>query len=201
MKRVFGLVLISVTLALAAPPAKTKPPSVASQKGPKNQTSASGSSKTSSRRAVSTARTGYTRTAKGRQKKGGQTSASRTHASSSSYQQHPEEDRYREIQQSLVEKGYFKGEVNGKWGADSVDALKRFQTDRKFPDIYTDGKINSLSLIGLGLGPKHEGVSASAPPAAPAAMDPVSQAPASPAIIIPASQLPSSPPSAAPPRP
>jgi peptidoglycan hydrolase-like protein with peptidoglycan-binding domain len=69
------------------------------------------------------------------------------------YQTHPTADRYKEIQQSLADKGYFKGEVNGTWGDDSTDALKRFQSDHKLAD---DGKINSLSLIELGLGPKHD---------------------------------------------
>jgi peptidoglycan hydrolase-like protein with peptidoglycan-binding domain len=67
---------------------------------------------------------------------------------------HPDPQRYQEIQKALAERGYFKGEANGQWGDDSVDALKRFQADQKLPD---DGKINSLSLIGLGLGPKHNG--------------------------------------------
>jgi Putative peptidoglycan binding domain len=71
-----------------------------------------------------------------------------------SYQLHPDPQRYEEIQKALAERGYFKGEANGQWGDDSVDALKRFQADQKLPD---DGKINSLSLIGLGLGPKHNG--------------------------------------------
>jgi peptidoglycan hydrolase-like protein with peptidoglycan-binding domain len=70
-----------------------------------------------------------------------------------SYQTHPTPERYKEIQQSLADKGYFKGEVNGVWGADSTEALKRFQSDHKLSD---DGKITSLSLIQLGLGPKHE---------------------------------------------
>lgn len=73
-----------------------------------------------------------------------------------SYQLHPDPQRYQEIQKVLADKGYFKGEVNGQWGDDSVDALKRFQADKKLPN---DGKINSLSLIGLGLGPKHNGSS------------------------------------------
>jgi peptidoglycan hydrolase-like protein with peptidoglycan-binding domain len=73
-----------------------------------------------------------------------------------SYQLHPSQERYGEIQQALAEKGYFKGTVDGKWSDDSVDALKRFQTDNK---IDSDGKINSLSLIQLGLGPKHDGSS------------------------------------------
>lgn len=71
-----------------------------------------------------------------------------------SYQLRPDPERYQEIQKALADRGYFKGEVNGQWGDDSVDALKRFQADQKLPN---DGKINSLSLIGLGLGPKHDG--------------------------------------------
>jgi peptidoglycan hydrolase-like protein with peptidoglycan-binding domain len=70
-----------------------------------------------------------------------------------SYQTHPTPERYKEIQQSLADKGYFKGEINGVWGADSTEALKRFQSDHKLSD---DGKLTSLSLIQLGLGPKHE---------------------------------------------
>lgn len=74
-----------------------------------------------------------------------------------SYQLHPGPERYQQIQQALADRGYFKGAVNGEWGDDSVDALKRFQTDQK---LDPDGKINALSLIGLGLGPKHDGSSA-----------------------------------------
>ncbi|HMJ62312.1 MAG TPA: peptidoglycan-binding domain-containing protein [Bryobacteraceae bacterium] len=70
-----------------------------------------------------------------------------------SYQVHPDAERYKEIQQALTEKGYFKGEVNGQWGDDSVSAMKLFQADQKLPD---DGKISAPVLIGLGLGPKHE---------------------------------------------
>lgn len=52
-----------------------------------------------------------------------------------------------------MEKGYFKDEPTGVWGAGSVDALKRFQTEN---NLTPDGKIGARSLIGLGLGPKHE---------------------------------------------
>src|SRR5690349_15693228 len=38
-----------------------------------------------------------------------------------SYQQAPTPERYKEIQQALAEKGYFRGEPNGEWGPDSVD--------------------------------------------------------------------------------
>ncbi len=68
-----------------------------------------------------------------------------------SYQQAPTADRYKEIQQALAAKGYLHGEPSGQWGAESADALKRFQADQ---NLMPDGKINSLSLIALGLGPK-----------------------------------------------
>ena len=68
-----------------------------------------------------------------------------------SYQQAPTPDRYKEIQQALASKGYLQSEPNGQWGPESADALKRFQADQS---LMPDGKINSLSLIALGLGPK-----------------------------------------------
>ena len=79
------------------------------------------------------------------------------------YQLHPDPERYQQIQQALADRGYFKGQVNGNWGDDSIDAVKRFQVDQK---IEPDGKINALTLIDLGLGPKHEAAVAP-PPASP----------------------------------
>jgi murein L,D-transpeptidase YcbB/YkuD len=81
------------------------------------------------------------------------------HISQHISQQQPAPDRYREIQEALAERGYFRGTADGTWGADSIDALKRFQTDQ---NLDADGKIGALSLIALGLGPKRE--SAAAPP-------------------------------------
>jgi peptidoglycan hydrolase-like protein with peptidoglycan-binding domain len=76
----------------------------------------------------------------------------------------PTADRYREIQQALASKGYLKQEeATGVWNQNSVEALKRFQSEQK---IESTGKINSLSLIALGLGPKHETATAK-PPATP----------------------------------
>jgi hypothetical protein len=63
----------------------------------------------------------------------------------------PTPDRYKEIQQALADKGYYQGTVTGTWGPDSMDALKRFQKDQNLTD---NGKLDSLSLIALGLGPK-----------------------------------------------
>jgi peptidoglycan hydrolase-like protein with peptidoglycan-binding domain len=68
-----------------------------------------------------------------------------------STQKEPDPERYKEIQQSLADKGYFAGPVTGTWGPGSVEALKRFQRDQNIGD---DGKLGSLSLIALGLGPK-----------------------------------------------
>jgi peptidoglycan hydrolase-like protein with peptidoglycan-binding domain len=67
--------------------------------------------------------------------------------------QQPSVDRYKEIQQALASRGYFKTEPDGTWGPASIDALKRFQRDQ---NLVEDGKIGSLSLIALGLGPKRE---------------------------------------------
>ncbi len=68
-------------------------------------------------------------------------------------QQAPTPARYAEIQQALVDKGYFAGAADGVWGADSIAALKHFQEDQK---LEATGKITALSLIRLGLGPKRE---------------------------------------------
>lgn len=65
----------------------------------------------------------------------------------------PEPERYREIQQALIDKGYLEGPATGKWDQASIDALRRFQQEQ---NLEPSGKINSLSLIALGLGPKYE---------------------------------------------
>ncbi len=75
-------------------------------------------------------------------------------------QQVPTPERYKEIQQALADKGYFKGTVDGQWNSDSVDALKHFQADQ---NLQSDGKLDSLSLIGLGLGPKRTTAQSAAP--------------------------------------
>jgi peptidoglycan hydrolase-like protein with peptidoglycan-binding domain len=68
-----------------------------------------------------------------------------------SAQQQPTQQRYKEIQETLAERGYFSGVPDGTWGPGSIDALRHFQRDQNLTD---DGKIGSLSLIALGLGPK-----------------------------------------------
>lgn len=90
----------------------------------------------------------------------------------------PTPDRYKEIQQALVDKGYLKSEPNGVWDNDSADAMKQFQTDKNLPPT---GKITAASLIGLGLGPKNDGnLAAAGAPAPPATVPPATEpAPAS----------------------
>ena len=77
-------------------------------------------------------------------------------------QMQPTPDRYKEIQGALVKKGYLHGEATGVWDQQSADALRHFQQDQ---NLEPSGKLNSLSIIALGLGPKHE-ASAGKPPAA-----------------------------------
>jgi hypothetical protein len=38
------------------------------------------------------------------------------------------------------------------WDQNSADALRRFQQDQ---NLQASGKLDSLSIIALGLGPKH----------------------------------------------
>ena len=70
-------------------------------------------------------------------------------------QQQPDEPRVREIQQALVDKGY-NLEVNGNWDPQSIEALKKFQEDKNINNLTGRGKLDSLTLIALGLGPKRE---------------------------------------------
>jgi peptidoglycan hydrolase-like protein with peptidoglycan-binding domain len=75
-----------------------------------------------------------------------------------STQRTPTPERYREIQQALASKGYLQsGAPSGVWDSSSVEALKKFQEDQS---LEPSGKLDSLSLIALGLGPKRD-----APPA------------------------------------
>ncbi len=166
MKWVFTpLLLITVVAFLPAEPVKTKPPKTKSASSTRK--TASGKSAASHKR---TAR------ARGRRTR---------RAPAPAYQLHPDADRYAEIQKALADRGYFKGEVNGQWNDDSVDALKRFQADQK---LEPDGKINSLSLIGLGLGPKHDAALTPPHPASPSSTSEAGTIPAAPPPIPSSSQ-------------
>lgn len=68
-------------------------------------------------------------------------------------QQQPTPERNREIQQALIDKGYLQDPPTGVWDTPSSEALKRFQTAEQ---LQATGKLDSLSLIRLGLGPKRQ---------------------------------------------
>lgn len=68
-------------------------------------------------------------------------------------QTQPTPERYMEIQEALIGRGLLQGPATGKWDADSVSALREFQASQK---LEPTGKINALSLIRLGLGPKRD---------------------------------------------
>lgn len=172
MRHVWALTVMAATLAAApfqstvAPKSKSKTPAQSAATHSSNKSGASTKSAGSNanpKAATPKAPGSATHVATSRRLVHGHwVSGPRTGARSSKplYQQHPDSDRYQEIQKALQERGYFKGEPNGQWADDSTDALKRFQADQNLPN---DGKISARSLIGLGLGPKHDG-SAPAPP-------------------------------------
>jgi hypothetical protein len=76
----------------------------------------------------------------------------------------PTPERYKKIQDALAAKGFLNPEdASGAWGQSSEDALKKFQAAQ---NIESTGKIDSLSLMALGLGPKHDAVAPAKPPEA-----------------------------------
>lgn len=110
----------------------------------------------------------------------------------------PTPARYQEIQQALATKGYGPRTPNGIWDPEWASALKRYQQDQK---LEATGKLTSLSLITLGLGPRRDQpAGAAAPPALPGAARPAlpgATAPPAP----PAANTPAPPGASAPPAP
>jgi murein L,D-transpeptidase YcbB/YkuD len=85
----------------------------------------------------------------------------------------PSSDRFREIQSALVAKGYLPADgASGAWDQASADAIKKFQSEQ---NLDSNGKINSLSLIALGLGPRHESNSTRVVEGGNAPLDPTNQ--------------------------
>lgn len=97
----------------------------------------------------------------------------------------PTPDRISEIQTALARGGYYQGDPNGKWDAQTTAAMRKFQTANH---LDANGKLDAPSLQKLGLGSDIAGVSAPKPVApriccgapAPAAA-PTPAAPAAPA--------------------
>ena len=64
-------------------------------------------------------------------------------------QRRPTPERYKEIETALAARGYLSEPPTGQWTAASVEALRKFQAANRLP---ATGKLDSLSLIRLGLG-------------------------------------------------
>jgi peptidoglycan hydrolase-like protein with peptidoglycan-binding domain len=144
-----GVALCAVVcLANAATTATTKKKTTK-----KRPHTVSAPAKTTTAKTTTKSRTAASKTSKGKKATVRKASAPRQLA--------PTRDRYQQIQQALASKGYYSGEPNGAWGPDSVEALKRFQADQ---NLTPDGKLGSLSLIALGLGPKRLSAQSAAQP-------------------------------------
>ena len=144
-----------------AAPSKTGVPHPATTKaGPKTAATHPGVTKAGPRTTAarpSTTKTGSTTAASRRGKKG----PPAKRVTWRNRQLAPTPERYKEIQDALAAKGYLNPEdANGTWNQASMDALKKFQAGQ---NLDSTGKINSLSLIALGLGPRRE--TAPKPPA------------------------------------
>ncbi len=87
--------------------------------------------------------------ARGKTSKSKKTAASKK-ASGPRGQQHPTQERYKQIEEALAARGYLQEEPSGKWGPGSVEALRSFQADHQLPPT---GRLDAQSLIQLGLGP------------------------------------------------
>lgn len=130
---------------------KSSSPAISARKSPvaKSTARASASKRASSSRSTSTRTTAKTRQMASSRKGSSKRSTPRRPAR----QAQPTAERYREIQSALASKGYLRGEPTGQWDQSSLEALRRFQQDQ---NLQPSGKLDSLSLIALGLGPKRD---------------------------------------------
>jgi peptidoglycan hydrolase-like protein with peptidoglycan-binding domain len=76
------------------------------------------------------------------------------------FQKAPTPDRISEIQTALSRGGYFEGDPNGKWDANTVAAMQKFQSAN---GLNSSGKIDAITLQKLGLGSSTAGVDAPKP--------------------------------------
>ena len=148
-------------------------PSTKSKAASKSKTSSKSKTASKSKAAAGTSKTAKSSAHRSTTAKSGKSSKSKTaakHGKTSnsasaaawrSRQLAPTPERYKEIQQALVDKGYLKSEPNGVWDAESTAAMTQFQTDQK---LSPTGKLSAASLIALGLGPKTAEGAQAAPP-------------------------------------
>lgn len=76
------------------------------------------------------------------------------------FQKAPTADRISEIQSALARDGYYQGEPNGKWDANTVSALQKFQSAN---NLNASGKLDATSLQKMGLGSSTAGLNPPTP--------------------------------------
>jgi hypothetical protein len=77
------------------------------------------------------------------------------------FQKAPTPDRISEIQSALARGGYYQGDPNGKWDANTVSALQKFQSAN---NLNASGKLDATSLQKMGLGSSTAGLNPPTPP-------------------------------------
>lgn len=148
LRRVIAIVAAGLACSAGLPAATTPPQKPAPHKTVQHKTVPHKTAAASAPRNKKTATARRT----GRITAGQKVQARPAHSAWHPGQTAPTPERYKEIQEALAKKGYLHGEASGVWNQDSADALRRFQKDQSLQD---SGKLDSLSIIALGLGPKH----------------------------------------------
>lgn len=159
MRLVAAAVIFGLAIGSGSDPAPQRQgsPSVAKSGGPAVRSSPnSGQSGSAVSRKATASRTARAKGARTRNK------SSKANRARPRLQQAPTPERYQEIQQALIQRGYLSGPATGKWGPECAEALKRFQQDH---NLEATGKLNALTLIALGLGPNRSLLANPADPA------------------------------------
>lgn len=121
----------------------------------KHTTAASSHSGTKSHASLETAKYSPTTTSASRHSSRKKSSSKRGRREPT--QMAPTSDRISEIQTALNRGGYYSGVPSGKWDADTVGAVQKFQSSN---GLDVTGKLDALTLQKLGLGSDVAGVSA-----------------------------------------
>lgn len=130
-------------------PKKTSPAKKSAKKSSKKKSSTQSANKSGTAKS-STAKPSATK--KTASSKSGSKSKSKR-AAAPRGQQRPTTERYKEIEEALASRGYLQEEPTGKWSPTAVEALRSFQADHDLPPT---GRLDSLSLMQLGLGPREQ---------------------------------------------
>ena len=73
--------------------------------------------------------------------------AKKKHSKRQPTQQAPTPDRISEIQSALASGGYYQGDPNGKWDANTIAAMEKFQSSH---GIEASGKLDAPTLAEAG---------------------------------------------------